>query len=235
MRALALAVALTAVVAGVPAVAQASCIFPTPRDAIRQSKGAFVGRFIERQADGRLIYSVELRVKGEMGSTVVVRDEQPGLTSVGNLGAAPGEQYAIFMRRDAGGYIANGCSMMPVEAMRVAAASGREACERPQIRLLETRRAASGAALTVRIEIANTEGFPSGARIEWGDGESADADFVRSTDHVRVMTRRHVYPRAGRYRVRVVARSRPAAVDCFAGGRFAAPQSGSRARFVRVG
>jgi len=218
-----------------PVTADASCSRPTPRDAVRTSAGAFIGHFVERQADGRVLYAVEQCVKGEMGDTVVVRDEYPGITSIGNLGATPGEQYALVLRRDAGGFIANGCSSMPPAAMRAAAASGRSECLRPSVRALETSGERRPRTLRLRLVLENRDGFPSGVRVEWGDGDVTDVDFLQAAAHRRKVTRSHVYPSPGLYRIRVIARSRPATVDCFGGGTFATPARSSRARPIRVG
>ena len=232
-----LGVVLASVPALAPTAAHASCLPLRPRDSLGQYPAAFIGRFVERQTDGRLLYRVDERLKGPLGPTVLVRDEVYPATasSIGVLGATPDVDYAMVLRRDADGFMSNGCLQFPVAALRAARSSRLTSCSRPMVTALVTRSRPGSRTLHVDVTVEDRDGFPSGAQITWGDGETLDVRLPRRAARRRTVSRSHRYGSPGRYALRIVARARPAGVDCLAFGSVDLPSYGLRARPVRVG
>lgn len=216
----------------VPPGAQASCAALKPREMLAAASAAFVGRAVQRE-DDRVTYVVEESVKGELGERVEVRDEYPGVTSIGNLGASD-ERVALFLRLDGAGFSANACSGTTPEAMRAAAASRQTKCARVRVARLTTVHRV-GRRLRLRAVLAHRDGNVIGATVSWGDGTSSSVPTRRIPGaDVGSVELAHRYRSVGRYRVRIIARSRPT-LDCAARGlRETIERSKPRARPVRV-
>jgi hypothetical protein len=206
---------LTAIAVGaallVPSSAEASCSAFKPRERLAAASAAFIGRAVERQGD-RVTYVVEESVKGGLGERVDVRDEFPGITSIGAL-AVSDKLVALFLRRDGVGFSANGCSVTSPEAMHAAAASGYARCAPVRVvRLTTVHRA--GRRLRLHAVLAHRDGSVIGATVTWGDGGLSDAQARPVPgSNVSSVEVAHRYRSPGRYRVRIIARYRPT-VDC---------------------
>jgi hypothetical protein len=226
-------IAVAAVVL-VPTAAEASCAPLKPRESLAASPAAFIGHVVERQGD-RVTFAVDESVKGELGERVVVRDEYPGLTSIGNLGDPSDERVGLFLRRDGDGFSANACFTATPEAMRVAAASRYTKCASVRVTQVTTVRR-PGRRLRLRAALAHRDGHITKATVNWGDRTSGHV-LIRPAPgaHTVAVELAHRYRRAGRYLVRIIASSRPT-LDCAPRGfRDASEMSKPRTRPVRIG
>lgn len=212
--------------------AEASCSPWKPRDFLTSAPGAFIGRFVARQGD-RYAYAVDRAVKGAVGRVVSVRDEYPGVTSIGNLPAEPGREVALLLRRDAtGGFFSNGCLVVPPAALRAAAASRRSVCLAPRVRRVFPFRARSGRGMRLEVTAEDRDSRLTSVRVAWGDGTTTVSRLRRSSARRRTVTVRHTYAKRGRRRIEVTAASSAIAIDCWIRGVVKVPERSEPARFA---
>lgn len=110
------------------------------REELRKADGAMVATFLEsRSEDGdqRLVHTmrVDEAVKGDLGETVEVHTSGDG--AMCGFGGSPGQQIALFLRRNAeGAWSAGSCSIVDAGELREAAAALPEPDGRGTARLL---------------------------------------------------------------------------------------------------
>lgn len=222
------------VVVFVPVEAHASCAPLKPRDTLTASTAAFIGRAIEQRGD-RVVFAVDESIKGNLPDRVEVRDEHPGVTSIGNLGPPSVERVGLFVRRDAdGGFRSNACSYVSPEGLRAAAASARARCTVPRVtRLMTIVRRTGPRRLRLQAELAHLDGSITGVAVKWGDGTSTRRD-LQGKRRTRAVELRHQYGRSGLYRIRIYAISTPI-IDCAARGREGVTETSRiRERPIRI-
>lgn len=117
------AVALAALAATVESARACSCVQPDPWTIFPQADGAFVGSLVSRREtdQGRVVltFSVERRVKGQMGSTVEVTTANNGAAC--GIEAPTGRRIGLFLLREGGRWVGHLCWVVEPEDLLAAA------------------------------------------------------------------------------------------------------------------